>query len=296
MAVAVSVVIITFNEGANIAQALRSVCGWAREVWVVDSYSTDQTLEIANSFPCGVVQHRFEGYPEQRNWALDNLPIRSHWVFFLDADEWLPGDLKAEISGVIGSNPRENGFYVRRRFVWMGKWIRRGYYPTWLMRLFRRGKGRYESRSLNEHPLVEPPLGYLKHDFIHEDRRDLSHWIEKHNRYTTREAEELFNGAGERQLPASFWGSQPERKRWLRYKVYNRLPPLVRPFLYFGYRYLVRGGFLDGKEAFLYHFLQGLWFPLLIDAKYLEMKWQKSRTEGLPVAAGSSATARVGDR
>jgi glycosyltransferase involved in cell wall biosynthesis len=268
----VCVLIITSNEELNIEQALRSVCGWARGVWIVDSYSTDRTVSIAQKYSCSIVQHRFEGYAEQWNWALDNLPFESEWIFVLDADEWLPEDLKTEIDQLLGRAPRENGFYVKRRFVWMGRWLRRGYYPTWLMRLFRLGKGRYEMRSLNPHPIVEPPVGYLRNDFVHEDRRGLSHWIEKHNGYATREAEELFNRAGKGQIPVSFWGSQAERKRWLRYKVYNRLPPLVRPFLYFGYRYLLRGGFLDGKEAFIYHFLQGLWLPFLIDVKYLEMK------------------------
>ncbi len=267
-----AVIILTYNEAVNLPQALESVAGWAGEVFVVDSFSTDETVSIAREYGCHVVQHRFEGYAEQRNWALENLPIRSEWVFFLDADEWLPQELKAEIAEVLAGDPRENGYYVKWRLIWMGKWIGHGYYPTWLLRLFRREKGRYELRSLNEHPIVEPPLGYLRNDFIHEDRRDLSHWIEKHNRYATKEAEELFRGHAAGQIPVSFWGPQAERKRWLRYRVYNRLPPLLRPFLYFGYRYFLRGGFLDGKEAFIYHFLQGLWFNLLIDAKYLEMK------------------------
>jgi len=266
-----AVIILTYNEELNVAQALRSVCGWANEVFVVDSLSSDRTPEIAQQFNCEIVQHPFTGYAQQRNWALENLPLRSEWVFFLDADEWLSEALKNEITATLGARPTENGFFVKRRLIWMGRWIKRGYYPTWLLRLFRRGKGRYEARSLNEHPVVEPPIGFLEHDLIHEDRRDLTYWVEKHNRYASREAEELLKPPSLGHIPTRFWGSQAERKRWLRYRVYNHLPLFTRAFLHFAYRYFLRGGFLDGKEGFVFHFLHGLWYQVLIDAKYLEM-------------------------
>lgn len=268
----VAVIILTYNEEENIAQALRSVCGWARQVFVFDSFSQDKTLEIARGFDCRVAQHKFEDYGRQRNAALDELPIEAEWVFFLDADEWAPEELKREISGLVARRPKEDGFYLKRRFLFMGRWIKHGYYPTWILRLFRRGKGRCEDRQVNEHILVEGPTGRLNEDFIHEDRNDLGRWVAKHNGYATREAEELFNEAAAGQIDATLWGTQAERKRWVRYKVWNRLPPLVRPFAYFSYRYFARGGALDGKEALVFHMMQALWFPLLIDAKYLEMK------------------------
>jgi glycosyltransferase involved in cell wall biosynthesis len=269
-----AVIILTYNEEANLAQALNSVAGWADEVYLLDSFSTDGTLEVARAYGCQVVQHRFENYAKQRNAALDQLPVRSEWILFLDADEWLSTELKAEIRAKILENPEENGFYLKRRFVWMGTWIRRGYYPTWILRLFRRGFGRCEDRAVNEHLLVEGETGYLQHDFTDENRKGISEWIAKHNDYATREARELLNtrsAPGYQEIDARLFGTQAQRKRWLRYKVWNRTPPLVRPFFYFFYRYVLRGGFLDGKAAFIYHFLQALWFPLLIDVKYLEL-------------------------
>ena len=126
----------------------------------------------------------------------------------------------------------ENGFYVNRRFMWMGRWIRRGYYPSWILRLFRHGKGRCENRAINEQLFVEGATGYLSNDLIHEDRRGIGDWIAKHNRYASREALELARTEQERrsnELDARLMGSQAERKRWIRRHVWNRLPPLVRP-------------------------------------------------------------------
>jgi hypothetical protein len=161
----------------------------------------------------------------------------------------------------------------------MGRWIRRGYYPTWLLRLFRREKARCEDRGVNEHVLVEGELGYLENDLMHEDRKSVSRWVARHNEYATREATELFiERPAPAEVEANLFGTQTERKRWIRTRIWNRLPPLVRPFGYFSYRYFLRGGFLDGKEAFVYHFLQGLWFPLLIDVKYLEMRAERATT------------------
>ena len=278
-----TVIALTHNEEANIGQALESVAGWADEIHVVDSLSTDRTVEIARRYGAHVSQNKFVDFAKQRNYALEQLPVRSEWVFFLDADEWLPDTLKREISVLIASSPGENGFYIKRRLIWMGRWIRRGYYPTWIVRLFRYGKARCEDRAVNEHLIVDGPTGSLRNDFIHEDKKGVADWIDKHNRYATAESQELFNTRSApdyRQVDARPFGTQVQRKRWLRYKVWNRLPPLIRPFLYFSYRYILAGGFLDGREALAYHFLQGLWFPMLVDIKYLELK--KSRALSAP--------------
>lgn len=274
-----AVIILTFNEEANIAQALDSVCGWANEVFILDSLSTDKTIEIARQYNCHVVQNKFENYARQRNFALDNLPITSEWVLFLDADEWVPDELKQEISGLVASSPEENGFYLSWRLIWMGRWIKRGYYPTWILRLFRYGKSHCEDRAVNEHLIVDGKTGKLRNDFMHEDRKGISEWIAKHNVYATREAQELLNtrsAQGYKEIDASLFGTQAQRKRWLRYRIWNNLPPLIRPFFYFFYRYVLAGGFLDGRGAFIYHFLQALWFPMLIDIKYLEMQMNRA--------------------
>lgn len=282
-----AVIILTYNEEANIAQALDSIAGWANEIFILDSLSTDLTLEIAQKYGCHIAQNKFENYAKQRNYALDQLPIRSEWVLFLDADEWVPRELKQEISDLIVASPEENGFYLSWRLIWMGRWIKRGYYPTWILRLLRCGKGHCEDRAVNEHLIVEGKTGKLRNDFMHEDRKGVTDWIAKHNVYATREAQELFNkqvAPDYREIDARIFGTQAQRKRWLRYRIWNNLPPLIRPFFYFFYRYILAGGFLDGREAFVYHFLQALWFPMLIDIKYLEMKMRQSsdvkRTHG----------------
>lgn len=271
----VAVIVLTYNEEINITQALDSVAGWAKEIFIVDSFSTDGTLEVARPYGCHITQHRFENYARQRNYALDELPIQCEWVLFLDADEWLPEALKQEISTTLARAPQANGFYLNRRLIWMGRWVRRGYYPSWILRLFRRGKGRCEDREVNEHLIVEGPTMQLREDFIHEDRKGVSDWIAKHNGYATLEAQTLLaatRATDYREIDARLSGTQAQRKRWLRHRVWNRMPPLVRPFFYFLYRYIAKGGFLDGREAFIFHFLQALWFPMLIDIKYLELK------------------------
>jgi glycosyltransferase involved in cell wall biosynthesis len=272
----VSVVILTFNEERNLPHALASVTGWAGRIFVFDSYSTDRTIEIARAAGCSVLQHRFENFGRQRNAALDELPLDTEWVLFLDADERLTDEFKFEVARVLAARPAADGFYCKRKLLWMGRWIRRGYYPVWILRLFRRGKARCEDRSVNEHLIVDGAVDFIDADFLHEDRNGLGRWVEKHNGYATREAVELLEGDRGGEIEANPFGTQAERKRWLRKRVWDRLPPLVRPFGYFGYRYFARGGFLDGRAGLAYHVMQGLWFPLLIDLKYLEMKRERA--------------------
>ncbi len=285
-ATGVSVIILTFNEEENIAHAVASVIGWADDVFVVDSYSSDRTVEIARTLGCNAVQNRFENFGAQRNFALSTLPLQSEWVLFLDADERLTQELKDEIRTRVAANPIENGFFLKYRFMWMGQWIRRGYYPSWIVRLFRLGKAQCEARSVNEHMIVDGATGHLDHDFIHEDRKGLTEWIAKHNRYATREATELIRTLELRnhgEIHASLFGSQAQRKRWLKNRFWNHLPPLVRPFLYFGYRYFLTGAFLEGRAAFIFHFMHALWYQFLIDSKYLEMR--RSPSKSLQIAA-----------
>lgn len=269
----VAIVILTYNEEENIRQALESVHGWCNEIVIVDSFSKDKTIDICNEFECKIYRNNFKNFSEQRNFALSQTSISSEWVFFLDADEWIPDSLKNEISDVCSKNPHFNGFYLNRKFMWMGEWVKRGYYPTWTLRLFRHAEGKCEDRAVNEHIIVNGECSKLQNDYVHEDQKNISDWIKKHILRARLEAKELLNTRdkdGYREVDISLFGSQEKRKRWLRYKVYNRIPPLVRPILYFLYRYVFLGGFLDGKKVFTYHFLQALWFPMLIDIFYIE--------------------------
>lgn len=266
-----SVVILTLNEEKNIASSVGRVIDWAKEVFVVDSGSSDHTVKIAEELGARVFHHPFVSYSDQRNWALRNLPYSSSWVFFIDADEYPSEELKEEISRTLNKGTDCDGFLIKRRFIFLGRFIRYGgYYPVWLLRLFKHKKAVCDNRRVNEHFLISGKVGRIERgDLIHEDKRDLSFWIEKHNRYSTLEAEErLF---GEKKKGGK--GDRSYRKRrFLRDRLYPLLPPFLRPFLYFLYRYFIRLGFLDGKEGFIYHFLHSLWYPFLIDAKIFELK------------------------
>jgi glycosyltransferase involved in cell wall biosynthesis len=298
----VSVLILTRNEQANIAACLESV-RWASEAFVVDSFSTDRTVEIAESAGARTFHHTFETCAAQWNWALDNLPFVNEWVLVLDADERVPSALAREIIQVVAASAREySGYFLRFRFWFMGRWLRHGgLYPTWVLRLFRRGAGRFGRHGISEHMVLEGSKGYLQTPFEHRDSKPLSDWIQKHNRYAELEAEEYVRG----QLGAStassisgrLWGSQAERKRWIKLKVWNRLPLLVRPFLFFFRNYFLKLGFLDGRAGLVYHVLWSFWYPFLVSARILEKQLAGPRRAGvgapephdLPLAPAASA-------
>jgi glycosyltransferase involved in cell wall biosynthesis len=275
--VPVSVLVITRNEEANIGACLASV-EWASEVFVVDSLSTDRTVEIAESLGAKVTPHSFAGYAEQRNWALGNLPISNEWVLMLDADERIPPALVEEIARVVADDRQHHAaYYLKRRFFFLGRWLKHGgLYPIWILRLFRRDRARFENRPVNEHAVLDGSAGYLSQPFDHQDQRPLADWISKHNRYADLEAEEFLQESlreGYRDsLRARFWGSQAERKRWIKLRLWNRLPLLVRPFLFFFRNYVLKGGFLDGRPGFIYHVLWSFLYPFLVSAKIIERR------------------------
>ncbi|HEV2493912.1 MAG TPA: glycosyltransferase family 2 protein [Terriglobia bacterium] len=293
----VSVLILTRNEEANLGACLESV-RWAAEALVIDSLSTDHTVEIARQHGAQVYPHAFEGYASQREWALDNLPFAHDWTLMLDADERVPALLAEEITRVV--RDRDNtaaGFYLARRFFFQGRWLRHGgLYPTWLLRLFRHGRARVEQRAVNEHVIVEGDTAYLTQPFDHVDRRPLSDWISKQSRYAELEAADDLRDRQaqgvESSIAASYRGSQPERKRWLRLRVWNRLPLLIRPFLFFGRNYFLRAGFLDGRPGFIYHVLWSFWVRFMIDVEIIERRLARppsgpSGSSGPPSSPGA---------
>jgi len=287
MSVDLTVIILTKDEETNLPYTLKNVIGWASDVFILDSGSSDKTCELAESMGAQVFYNRFENYAKQRNHALTELPIKTGWTFFLDADEYLTEELKEEIQQTLPTTEFD-GFYIKRRFYFMDRWIRfGGYYPTIILRLFRTGLGQVK-REINEHVEVEGKVGQLQSDFVDHNRKSLSAWIEKHNRYSDMEAKHLIRleeskAYADKQPKARLFGSQAETKHWIRQKIWNRmLPPLVRPLMYYIYRYFLRFGFLDGKEGLIYHFLQGFWFPFLIDAKYIEMKRAAKTSQANP--------------
>ncbi len=275
----ISVIILTYNEEKNIEDCLKSVYGWVDEIFIVDSYSTDKTLEIASKYTDKIYQHPFENQAKQFNWALEDLPIQTEWIMRLDADERATPELKEELLKKLPNLDKSiTGLYIKRRVYFLGKWIKHGgYYPTWLLRVWKMGKGYCEERWMDEHiKVTEGEVLFLNNDIIDDNKKDLHWWIEKHNSYATREAIDILNLRYKfldyDTVPAKLFGSQEQRKRWLKEKIYANLPLFVRPFLYFIYRYFLRLGFLDGKEGLIWHFLQGFWYRFLVDAKIYEIE------------------------
>ncbi|WP_413173299.1 glycosyltransferase family 2 protein [Anabaena azotica] len=260
----VSVLIPAKNEQANLPACLTSLQP-ADEIFIVDSQSTDKSIEIAESYGAKVVQFKFNGsWPKKKNWSLENLPFRNEWVLIVDCDERITPESWTEIAEVI-QNGECNGYYINRRVFFLGKWIRHGgKYPDWNLRLFKHQKGRYENLStedipntgdneVHEHVILEGKVGYLKHDMLHEDFRDLYHWLERHNRYSNWEARVYLNlltgKDNSATIGANLFGDAVQRKRFLK-TLWVRLP--FKPFLRFILFYIIQRGFLDGKAGYIY--------------------------------------------
>lgn len=260
---------LTYNEIENIPFAIDNVKKWASEIVILDSNSTDGTAEFCKEQGCKVFLRKFDNFSNQRKHALNELPIESEWVFVLDADELLTDKLKAEIEAEI-ENPKCDAYFIKRRFYWQGKWIKRGYYPTNLLRFGKRGLITCDDRQINEHIVCRTEnVGQFKSDFIDYNRKGIAAWIDKHNKYSTAEAKALLVKDS---TTYNFWGSQYERKRWIRQNIWNNLPVFIRPFMYLLYRLFLKGGVLDGARAMQYHFLHAFIYRCLIDLKYLEAK------------------------
>lgn len=274
-----AVIILTRDESLHIARCIDSVKGISDEIYVVDSESTDDTCTIAASAGAHVVVHRWPGnYSEQFNWALDNLPVKAGWILRLDADEYVTPELAAELKQVLPGIPHDvNGLSVPLRRVFLNRILRRGNRRITMMRIFRRGKGRCERRLMDEHiELSGGTVMELKGEFVDHNLNNLSWWTQKHVGYAIREAVDLLDmeydltGAANDDAGRMI-SDQAKSKRMKKHK-YSRLPLFWRSAAYFVYRYILLGGFTEGKEGFLWHFLQGWWYRTLVDAKVMEIK------------------------
>jgi glycosyltransferase involved in cell wall biosynthesis len=272
--VPISVLVPIKNEAANLRKCLDSV-KWADEIFVVDSQSTDGSLAIAQEHDAHVVQFHFNGsWPKKKNWALENLPFRNEWIFILDADEVLPQGAEEEFARAIANAGETAGYWINRRFMFMGRWLRHSYYPNWNLRLFRHSLGRYEKltdadthsgdNEVHEHVIVQGPTGRLRCEMDHYAFPSIEVFVEKHNRYSNWEA----RVSADRRLSGSaaqIRSDTVERRRKLKL-LSQRLP--CRPLLRFFYVYVWQKGFLDGREGYYFARLHAVYEFLSVAKTY----------------------------
>lgn len=275
-----TVIILTFNEEMHIERAIDSIRPIVEDIIVVDSCSTDLTVQKALELGATVVQHEFINHAKQFQWALDNCSFESEWVMRLDADEYFSPELVRECRERLAGLPAEiSGINLRRRQIFMDRWIRYGdRYPLILLRIWRRGRAHIEQRWMDEHIVLDEGHSItFDNDFYDHNLNSISWWMEKHNNYATREALDVIISRRSLSLTDSKISqagihSQASRKRLIKELIYNRFPLGTGPLLYFFYRYFLRAGFLDGKEGLVYHALQGFWYRFLVDVKVFEME------------------------
>lgn len=292
------VLIQTYNEELNLPTTLKSLKGLANRVFVVDSGSTDATTRLAEQYGATVVFHRWEGYARQKNWALDNLPIESPWVLILDADEAVSPELAEELRELTSRDPdtvEEAGFHVNRVFIFFGREIRHcGYFPSWNLRLFKTGRARYEDRSVHEHMIVDGTSGYLRHLLLHEDRRGLEHFFAKHNRYSTLEAQEIFDKPEPWPGVGRFLTDRVTRRRFGKSRI---LPYLPMPWMWrLIYMFFIRLGFMDGRAGWLLcNFISS--YEFFVQLKFRELVRMNGRqpvvVRGLAQAEGDAEAVRA---
>ena len=273
----ISVIILTYNEELHIKRCIENIKNIASKIFVIDSNSTDNTATIAESLGATVIQHKWPGnQAEQFNWALENVDIKTEWVLRLDADEYLLPELINEIENKLPTLEKDiTGITFKRRHTFMGRWIKRGTYPVMILRMFRKGKAICEQRLMDEHiELLEGKSITFENDFVDHNLNNISWWAEKHINYAVREAAELIDiehNITKKNYNKRNLSRNTLQKRLMKHK-YAKQPIFWRSFAYFCYRYFFRLGFLEGKEGFMWHFMQGWWYRTMVDAKIFEIK------------------------
>lgn len=272
-----SVIILTKDERLHIRRCIENVNPLAKRILVIDSHSSDGTQEIARSLGAEVIEHDWPGnQAAQFNWTIDNINIDTQWILRIDADEYLLPELIEEVKQKIHELPDDvTGVFFKRRHIFLGKWMKGGIYPVKLLRMFRRGHGRYEQRMMDEHIVIsDGKTVEFENDFCDHNLNNISWFCRKHVEYAVREAAEMidaeFNLSGHVKSADAFT-EQAKDKRNKKQK-YARQPLFWRSFAYFLYRYFLKGAWRDGKEGFIFTFIQGWWYRTLVDAKIFEIK------------------------
>lgn len=273
----ISVVILTFNEEKHIARCIKSLSTFTDKVFIVDSGSTDKTVEIAKSLGAEVAVNQWVNYATQFNFGIENNPFKTKWLMRMDSDEYVLPELSDEINQNLSATSEEiSGMYIKRRVIFFEKWIKYGaYYPIWLLRIWRNGHGICEESWMDEHiKLFQGKTIKMENDLVDHNLNNITWWTQKHNLYSIREVIDIlnikYNFRDFVSVEPKLFGSQEERKRYLKVK-YASVPLFTRPIFYFIYRYFLRLGFIDGKQGLMWHFLQGFWYRFLIDVKIYEI-------------------------
>ena len=289
MAPKLAVLILTFNEEDHIERAILSAQKIASDVIVVDSYSSDRTVAIAQNLGAQVVQNEFESHAAQFNWGMKFVRPNIDWIFRLDADEVITPELRRSLEEKLPLySETVAGLAIRRRIFFLEKPIKwGGVFPIRVVRIFRRGRGSIEDRLMDEHVVVDGEVDSgINGEICDISHHSISRWIAKHNVYASKEAFEVLNEEFEFVArAASDVQGAAGLKRTLKLKVYYRLPYFIRPIIYFLYRYLLRLGFLDGYRGFAFHFLQGYWYRYLVELKVSEVKRKIHDGTGAPLDA-----------
>lgn len=272
-----TIIILTKNEEQNLEKCIASFKSVAQRIVIIDSYSTDKTVELAKSLGAEVYEHPFENHAVQFNWALDNIDLNTEWVMKVDADEEFTSELADEIDEKLDTlSAKVNGVILRRRVYFMGRWLKHGgKYPELLLRIFRVGHGMSEMKLMDEHLIVtDGDVVTFKNDFSDNNNKSLEWWINKHNWYSNKEVLDQQmksdDANGEESVEETSTSMQAKVKRFVKNHGYYSLPKFFRAHLYFIYRYYFRFGFLDGTEGKIYTFLQAYWYRYLVDAKLYE--------------------------
>ncbi len=276
----ISAIILTLNESQHIRRCIESIREVCEDIVVVDCFSTDDTVEIAKSLGARVYQNKWVNYATQFNYGVHDCDISSEWIWRVDADEYITPELASEVKSVIPTLSDEvTGIYVPKQIEFMGRILcHGGWNSVPHLKIFRRGHGECEKRWMDEHIRLfdGTAITINKGSQVDSNQNDLTWWTGKHNGYATREMVDVlmteYNiGDAVQEVEPKFFGTSEQRKRWLKVK-YIGMPLFLRPFVNFTYRYFFKLGFLDGREGFLWHILQGFWYRMLVDAKVYEIK------------------------
>jgi len=275
----ISIVVLTYNESLNLDKCLNSVYDYVDEIVIVDSDSTDNTLEVASKFNSIIFSNKFETHNKQWLWALENIKLKNEWVMGLDADQAFTKELWDEISLLFNGNLENvDGIYINRKYIFRGQWIKHGgMFPKYLLKLFKKNKVLIDENELVDHHFyIKGNTINTKNYIVEENYKEnnLSFWMSKHRKYAELFANEIIYSKSNKVITPDYKGNPDQQSLYLK-SLYSKFPLFVRPVLFFIYRYFIKFGILDGKQGLIFHTLHSLWFRFIIDKKIYNLKKNK---------------------